>query len=386
MSSNYPAPKYIPCTHCGAEFLGKPWQVKKYNRTKRAYCSPVCGNAALRKQRKPMPMYTCPTCLVEFGSRAPKRYCSLKCYITSDQFRQHTLAMQPKGNAASVLAQTGRLAEGTIEQPCLNCQATIRVEFGKRGKKKYCSTRCYRAFMAGRFDRWIANPQEIALPQCYDEFLMQDELPCLIDGCDWVGKRLGNHVNFAHGIQAVDFKRAAGFNKKTGLHTPDVAQHLSDRAHIHGATFGGGFDGIPNPIRSPRSLEADEHLHKAQALMREIYVQPERVCESCGVTYQPAPLGWNSRYCTKKCREQWYAKNYQRAQFWFTCAVCKKAFQGNIAQRRRHEIHGKPVFCSTHCRQLNNSNCWRKGRPKGGGRKKSGPGTRVDVTGDSPQV
>jgi hypothetical protein len=120
--------------------------------------------------------------------------------------------------------------------------------------------------------------------------------------------------------------------------------------------------------------------------MREIYVQPERVCESCGVTYQPAPLGWNSRYCTKKCREQWYAKNYQRAQFWFTCAVCKKAFQGNIAQRRRHEIHGKPVFCSTHCRQLNNSNCWRKGRPKGGGRKKSGPGTRVDVTGDSPQV
>lgn len=48
-------------------------------------------------------------------------------------------------------------------------------------KSKVCGSRCYRLFMAGRFDRWIVNPQTISLPQNYDEFLVKKELPCLIE-------------------------------------------------------------------------------------------------------------------------------------------------------------------------------------------------------------
>ena len=121
--------------------------------------------------------------------------------------------------------------------------------------------------MAKRFDRWIASPKNMYSPQCYDEFMTQEELPCLIEGCDWVGVHLGLHVNQAHGIAARDFKRATGFNYGTGLVGIELHKIMSNRAQNQVVPtppegFGGG---IP---RDYTSLEGIEHRKKAWALWR----------------------------------------------------------------------------------------------------------------------
>jgi hypothetical protein len=55
------------------------------------------------------------------------------------------------------------------------------------------------------------------MPCSYDEFLSQTELPCLVKGCDWVGRNLSQHCNAIHAIKADDLKALAGFNRNTGV-------------------------------------------------------------------------------------------------------------------------------------------------------------------------
>lgn len=71
--------------------------------------------------------------------------------------------------------------------------------------------------MADRFDRYINSNVKIPLLNNFDEFLMQEILPCPIDGCGWIGKQLTLHMNFEHGIKKEEFKKIAGFNRKTAV-------------------------------------------------------------------------------------------------------------------------------------------------------------------------
>ena len=93
------------------------------------------------------------------------------------QFANGLIAMNPRAQTRSPAARY-RLYQ---------CGAKIK---NRNYIKKFCSKDCRRLHYAERFDRWVANPETLALPQCYDEFLMQEELPCLIDGCEWKGKHL----------------------------------------------------------------------------------------------------------------------------------------------------------------------------------------------------
>jgi hypothetical protein len=302
---------------------------------------------------------TCRNCGKIFESRyAGKIYCGIKCYTSSPDFLNRLRLQAVKANAAHILKLTGETPKPKVEISCLNC-GVVKIVRASRGKEKYCNHRCYRQYMAGRFDRWIASPQAIALPQAYDEFLSQEELPCLIEGCDWVGRGLGNHVNFTHGIQVEEFKRAAGFNKKTGLVTPATSEALSARPHIHDNAFGGrrganDFSTTPPPIvRNYRSLEGREHSAKARALMEATVELPPRTCEGCGEEFQPAPLAWSAKFCSIQCRDAFYQRNRKNIKFWMNCSQCQKDFQGLINQRRRAE-RGLKVFCSIKCRQSHN--------------------------------
>ena len=214
--------------------------------------------------------------------------------------------------------------------------------------------------MAERFDRWIAAPQNIALPQGYDEFLSQNELPCLIEGCNWTGRHLGNHVNFAHGIPVEEFKRAAGFNKTTGLCTPAVSDTLANRPHLQDkealkAAFLENVsteNSIPPVVRNYRSLEGREHRVKAISLLscgppKEV----ELVCIACGSEFHPGPLTVNAKYCSIECRNKWYKENRKRA--WLTCFGCGKDFEGSRQQELGFE-RGRPVFCGMKCRGRHN--------------------------------
>ncbi len=162
--------------------------------------------------------------------------------------------------------------------------------------------------MAKRFDRWIANPQTMALPQCYDEFMTVDELPCLIEGCGWVGRHLGTHVQLAHGILADDFKRAAGFNLSTGLVGAELHKLLveintgkGDRERVIAA----GEISNRHGLRGYYSSEASEHHAKARALAGN---GPQRTCRGCGAIFQQSTPFGLAKYCTIECRERTYKK------------------------------------------------------------------------------
>jgi len=146
----------------------------------------------------------CPTCGKTFESRyRGKKYCTLECYSKSPELLER------------LKLKHIRTGENTT---CIECgkEFYVKKSRSQRGSGKYCSTICYRKFMEKRFDRWIASPEKLSLPQNYDEFLTLQELPCLVEGCEWRGNFLSLHMNFTHGIARREFKKIAGFNLKSG--------------------------------------------------------------------------------------------------------------------------------------------------------------------------
>ncbi len=285
----------------------------------------------------------CPECGKHFESRYVKTYCGMKCWVNSPAFKAQQKANNDK-----------KKAEAAVRGECLQCGAEFFAKASR--KQKFCCKSHYRAYMAERFDRWIASPQAIALPQAYDEFLTLEELPCLIEGCDWHGRNLGQHLNFAHGIPANEFKKLAGFNKTTGLVTPDLSQSLASRPHLAFASLPPGVGtkkGDPSAKRgqSP-SLEAKEHLAKARVLLGETPSQHKRTCKGCGKEFQQEYYFGVTKYCSLDCRAAHYAK--KRPIVTLVCAECGSTFQSQSRDQQRRSAKGLPVFHSFSCRQKHN--------------------------------
>jgi hypothetical protein len=87
---------------------------------------------------------------------------------------------------------------------------------------------CRRKYQSERFDRWIASPETMPLPQNYDEFLTDNILSCLVEGCRWIGHNLSTHMNFTHGLDALNFKVQAGFNLRTGVISAPMSEKMSN--------------------------------------------------------------------------------------------------------------------------------------------------------------
>ena len=281
---------------------------------------------------------TCPTCHESFKSKTAKKFCSLQCYLKSDQFRK----LQQDNNDKKKLNRV-----------CPQCESPVPSD------KKYCNKLCRRKYFSSRFDRWIANPESIALPQNFDEFLTREELPCLVSGCGWVGKNLGNHVNFKHGISARDFKILAGFNIGTGLVSEDVHLEMSERTKKmveEGVLSNGGFQTTPAPTLKNQkpSLEHREHLKKAVSL-RQSGDKRNSVCRVCHNDFLSSIFG-KKLYCSTTCRSKEY---YGRGRSKIECSFCHLEFMATKDQQTRKKNGGK-VYCSVECRNKDNP----KGKPK----------------------
>jgi hypothetical protein len=173
-----------------------------------------------------------------------------------------------------------------METVCMNCGAkmtllpsaahgymrTTGYHAGRISKTKFCRKLCWRQWQAARFDRHVANPETLALPQDYDEFLTKDELPCLVGGCEWTGKNLSIHMNHAHGITKDEFKALGGFNVTTGVVSASCYERLAAnpnarmpidqmRKLIEKARQAAN----PKKLRGKSRLEALEHRQKAYA-------------------------------------------------------------------------------------------------------------------------
>jgi hypothetical protein len=298
------ASEAVTCGHCGCHFRPTLRQAKstKYE-GRTVYCSPVCRKAA--RPRKVLPTHgPCPTCGEMFVSRYLKTFCSLRCYNLSPQFKEMAAA-----NNSIVQKGSAHPSYKREIRKCLECGAEFEVIPSR--KNKFCSHLHYREYMAKRFDRWIASPQHIALPQNFDEFMTQEELSCLVDGCEWRGRHLSVHVQLAHGILAKDFKRAVGFNLGTGLVNPDLHQRLV--AQNAGSSVRGDLvlarensPWVEGYVVNYQSLEGKEHRHKARLIVASA-CGPDRICPGCGMEFQQStPMG-KAKYCSPACRDKHYA-------------------------------------------------------------------------------
>lgn len=248
-----------------------------------------------------------------FESRTDKLYCSMDCYTTSDQFRE--MQSQHWAPSEAVKAKIAERLRTGDNVPCLECGEDFYRKKSDATRRKFCTTVCYRSYMAKRFDRWVANPESMALPQCYDEFLDRERLPCVVHGCDWEGAHLTAHMNRAHGLPASDFKRAAGFNLSTGVIARPLAENLQARPLTALARDPLAFSGLDHARDSQRegqyvryvSCESVEHRKKARALMVGSG-GPTRICKACAKEFvQSTPMG-RAIYCSKACRVADYAK------------------------------------------------------------------------------
>ena len=303
----------LTCGHCNSVFVGSDSQARKVKYEQRTvYCSNICRAAAMRnKFSTPVPNRgPCKHCGKEFFSRTAKIYCSLDCYMQSDQAKE--MRKQYTYPSPEALEKIRAALRKGKDVPCKECGKEFYQKRSTKSRlaQQFCSTPCYRSYLAKRFDRWIANPQGLALPQCYDEFLDRQELECVVDGCNWKGKHLSLHMNQTHGVRASDFKRAAGFNLGTGVVSKPTAIALSQREKI-GIAIDRPENVIElshaalNNIKRYTSLEAREHSRKSRALLGQ---GPERTCKGCGCTFhQSKPMG-RALYCSVDCRTKDYAK------------------------------------------------------------------------------
>jgi hypothetical protein len=302
------------------------------------YCCKSCRYAMANDRSKDAHILgPCPTCGKMFTSHYKgKIYCNMKCYTTSDAFRQRMIAAND--------------AKRIDPKTCPQCGKQFQVR-----TKKYCSATCRREYFAARFDRWIASPQQVALPQNFDEYMLKDTLPCLIPGCDWEGENLGNHVNFTHGITADQFRELVGFNVGTGLVGAALKEHMASRMRDAIAKgLAPAFDG--NQRRpdlqshsSPR-LEAKEHGAKARALLVNTTSKREpRPCRVCGQSVEQSYTG-RKLYCSTVCR----SKYYSRAKYGeLPCDYCGGVFMASRSQIHRARRREK-VCCSINCRNRMN--------------------------------
>ncbi len=272
----------------------------------------------------------CPTCGKAFESRDRKTFCSMNCYHRSDRWKEIC-----KEKAA---AQTIR-----VRRACRCCGTEFEAKPSAR--RHYCSKICQRRWFAERHDRWVANPQKIALPQAYDEFLSQDELRCIIEGCDWTGQSLAMHVNLVHGVPAAEFKALAGFNNGTGLVSAELFKVLSERpySHLHEnpealearlttmRTRLREHDGAKRP---EARLEGREHARKNMAERRAAPPEITYACERCKTLFARVGLKNNTKFCPP-CRPLVHAERRAERNTLLACSKCQGGFQGNQSQRLR---------------------------------------------------
>ena len=318
----------LECGHCCCKFKGsdsQAWKVKYEKQT--VYCSTVCRNAATgqkareqavregKRLRKGVLAGPCKTCGKMFESRIDKMFCSMDCYTKSEQFKNMVAENRKKAGSSESIARRAQAAKLGQDIPCLECGTDFYQKRPSKGRpvRKFCGTSCYRSYLAKRFDRWVANPEGLALPQCYDEFLDKEELACVVEGCDWHGQWLTLHTNQTHGIRAEEFKRAAGFNLSTGVIARPLAQALCQRANVGVALNHDGSaldlaraalaNGQNLNIRY-RSLEGREHAKKARAMWGP---GPTRHCAGCGKVFTQSTPAGKALYCSVECRDAHYA-------------------------------------------------------------------------------
>lgn len=300
---------------------------------------------------------TCPTCGDVFPTSKDRKFCSFKCYVGSTFFREVREKQKKKAEQAR------------IKRECLNCGKTMSLTSseahgvknrakGRLQKKRYCSKLCSREYFANRFDRFIMSSSKLEVPASYDEFLVQETLPCLIDGCEWEGHSLSTHMNYEHGITADQFKALAGFNRKTGVISRSLSKTLSKSNSGREFLLLSGNQGTHDRSRKRGPMRAEGREHKYKSLIMKIGAKSMevKVCLHCEAQYHPKEMAHNQKFCSKGCSDK---AREVRLKALLVCSHCKMEFMGSRSQVSKVK-KGFPVVCSMKCRDKQR---WRNETP-----------------------
>lgn len=282
-------------------------------------------------------MKKCLGCDKDIPYQAKKTFCTHKCYVKSDKFKEDKEKREREAD------------KERVDVTCLNCGNSWREK--KSRKSKYCNSHCYREYMAKRFDRCVITKDEVGDFQNFDEFLTADELYCPIDGCSWFGKNLGFHVNMSHGITARDFKIMCGFNIGTGLVTKDVSQEIASRQHLAEAIKKASS---LKPKKTPAnthgfkrdylSEEGKEHRIKSKASNAPL--SKNIICVECK---KESKVRNGAKFCSRKCGIDFHNKKNRQKSLECACSYCNSLFLATKQQYKRN-LEGMPVTCSIKCR------------------------------------
>ena len=343
----------LKCSACSKDFAPTHSQEKNQKLgAKYRFCSKECQNSVQNKHLcKPL-SGPCPTCGDMFKSRgtAKKTFCTMKCYVASAGFKKMA-AENCLNNAAKAM---GNPPEGytPLYKTCIECGTEYKSKPSRTSK--YCNSMCYRKYMTKRFDRWIASPQKIALPQAFDEFLTADILHCLVDGCDWKGHHLSMHMNQTHGVIAKNFKKLAGFNLGSGIVSAPLHEAYCERDHVGIATDNSRFPqfttGMQQKKTQYRSLEGKEHRAKTNALKNDTEEKPLRVCTGCRVEFRQSSHFGRKLFHSIECRNAYYRTHKKPVprKNKLSCVACGSGFFGTNEQQKNAN-NGIGVCCSYRC-------------------------------------
>jgi hypothetical protein len=345
-------PIFRVCSVCGLEFeldAQQRYRVKA-RPTNRVYCSSECYSK--KPLLNPKQFGTCKICHKPFLSYfRNKKYCCQACYQSDPDTIARLAASGKKGLSVHLENLGFDPDRPPLVVECAYCKKKLtRVSSKVTGLHSFCSRHHYRLFLSERFDRWVASPRRLRNLNNFDEFLTQESLPCLVDGCGWEGNNLSAHMNFTHGIRKDDFKRMAGFNISTGVVTPETSAIMSAaKAGSHDHFLSEVSSKRTAPLSSPRprryplyrSLEGKEHRSKAKSLLLSSKVRPG-VCLHCGKAFNGHVQG-RALYCSVKCRYSHYKIEARRLALLDSPKYC--AFCGRDVGFPRQR-----VYCSIRCR------------------------------------
>ncbi len=304
----------LVCAHCQSIFKGTDSQARKvkYEKT-RVFCSTTCrADDARDRLATPIPERgPCLHCGIKFFSRRDAKYCSNRCYQSSSQHEQMRKDQLSKINTSRA---NGQMEPGRPKVDhnihCLNCGIKVNKPTTRVAKTKYCSAMCYRSYLAKRFERWVTHPPELMLPADYAQFLDQDDLCCLVIGCQWKGKALSNHMNYSHGMPADDFKRYMGFNRSTGVVSKTMRENLKARPST-GVALNPSMSGLEKAREvnktTPRAIDRAQARQNRQKSRELSTIGPMRICHGCGIEFQQSTMFGYAKYCTIECRDKTYS-------------------------------------------------------------------------------
>ena len=151
----------------------------------------------------------------------------------------------------------------------------------------------------------------------------------------------------------------AGFNKGTGLCTPDISLDLRSRPHLEFSKLSPSYlswihsNGRRGKTGHKPSNEAMEHWAKSRALAFETTEKRTCQCKGCGVEFTiSSPYGYKA-FCTVKCREDYRKRTTPLSTL--ICGQCGTPFQTKSSHQKTRSRAGIPVFHNITCRNIANS-------------------------------